>query len=618
MGTIQRISFFVFTSSVGTNKAPTVTKSQFDELHNVEKKKGNCVLEINIEDIDGENPVHVSPATIVVMTTPAPKEDIVHAVVRDIGGSSVKDNNSSFHHSTATYVNNSRLQHFPDPPTRSSSSSSSSSNHFNDCTNKNTYQYIKNSNNYARSNGTSMINPHDHKPGDNDTIMVQVEVLQEDGSTQIVQIPLSTSVINEAATLQRQIEEPPSPEMEKTLKEKLKSLTYLIPTFATKFVDTDYFKSKYTSTSDTEFIFFSEPIRQALNWWITILHDILNTTLPHIVTISIGIIAVLTCLGAYTFWKICTRKKCECKLCQGAYRHTNVIVGKGGFGTVHLVKKGRVKLVAKKIAVDDFTMLDEYQKEAKELVTLEHKNIISYVDDFVHVEFYSGWITNRTPFSKLNQKNFCILVLEFCPEGDLAQQMKLNYSNFSEEKVCTWFEGLVLAIEYLHGRNLIHRDVKLQNIFLASDGSVRLGDFGLCCRKDSKQSRGIAGTDAYVAPEVLLTMKVGPSLDIWSLGCVLLELITGKMLSENVDGNLAVMAIQEKDPVTDLLKQSYTFKKAPHLAQIVKEVLISECKERPKATDVNRMIKEITKLSSTPFGSSRKKYRIHEHETCDF
>merc|ERR1719182_825522 len=107
--------------------------------------------------------------------------------------------------------------------------------------------------------------------------------------------------------------------------------------------------------------------------------------------------------------------------------------------------------------------------EAKQLIALRHKHIVSYEDDFMHVEY-----------GALEPKTFFVIIMEFCPEGDLKEKIEMEVCSFTEDYVRTVFAQLLQAVQYLHSKNVIHRDLKSQNVFLGMDGRVRLGDFGLC------------------------------------------------------------------------------------------------------------------------------------------
>merc|ERR1740123_1637895 len=257
---------------------------------------------------------------------------------------------------------------------------------------------------------------------------------------------------------------------------------------------------------------------------------------------ALVVVAALSVLGAIYLWKICTRKACSCRLCRNQYR-TLHLLGSGGYGSVYLVDRicDGAQFVSKKIHVSDLTDLDEYSREAKELITLRHKHVVSYEEDIVHVEYGS-----------LESKTFLIIVMEYCPEGDLKEKIELDFCGFTEDWVRTVFAQLLQAVQYLHSKNVIHRDLKSANVFLAHDGRVRLGDFGLC-RRTPTQALGEstlthAGTDCYMAPEMLSSSKYGKPADMWSLGCVLYELCTGVFMWE-LDGILGAMVMKNSHTV---------------------------------------------------------------------
>jgi serine/threonine protein kinase len=99
------------------------------------------------------------------------------------------------------------------------------------------------------------------------------------------------------------------------------------------------------------------------------------------------------------------------------------------------------------------------------------------------------------------------------------------------------FQQIVEALAYLHSKNIVHRDLKPGNIFLLNKGDdllsnqVKLGDFGISKHVENTlvTVTQAAGTKIYMAPEVLKLEKYGCAFDIWSLGCVEYEMLTGKL-----------------------------------------------------------------------------------------
>lgn len=319
--------------------------------------------------------------------------------------------------------------------------------------------------------------------------------------------------------------------------------------------------------------------------------------------VALSVIFVLSLLGAIYLWKICTRKSCVCRLCRNHYRTLNLL-GSGGYGSVYLVERSDtgVCFVSKKIPVREITEVDQYSREAKDLVQLRHKHIVSYEEDFVHVEY-----------GALEPKTFFIIIMEYCPEGDLKEKIEKDFGNFTEEWVGTVFAQLLQAVQYLHSKNVIHRDLKSQNVFLAEDGLVRLGDFGLC-RKASVAAAAPsaalthAGTDCYMAPEMLSSSRYGKPADMWSLGCVLYELCTGQFMWE-LDGILGAMVMKEPNVVRKLLQINLAPSVGKSLSTLIRRLLCIDQALRPTATSCIRkkLFKRTAILSRQPFGELLQK-----------
>jgi serine/threonine protein kinase len=120
------------------------------------------------------------------------------------------------------------------------------------------------------------------------------------------------------------------------------------------------------------------------------------------------------------------------------------------------------------------------------------------------------------------------IVLELCPNGSLMDMVKKrNY--VTEPEVRFWTVQMAGAIKYMHGKGIIHRDLKMGNIFLDKDMNVKVGDFGLAallmsgkdwhaCRRTT-----LCGTPNYIAPEIVSKDKQGHdhAVDIWSLGIIM-------------------------------------------------------------------------------------------------
>ena len=114
--------------------------------------------------------------------------------------------------------------------------------------------------------------------------------------------------------------------------------------------------------------------------------------------------------------------------------------------------------------------------------------------------------------------------------GDLSKIIKYQILSgyfFCEEIILNWFVQLCFAIKYIHSKNILHRDLKLSNIFLTSKGNIKLGDFGIAKILSSKDelAKTLVGTPYYLSPELCLKKPYNHKSDIWSLGCILYEMM---------------------------------------------------------------------------------------------
>ncbi len=93
-----------------------------------------------------------------------------------------------------------------------------------------------------------------------------------------------------------------------------------------------------------------------------------------------------------------------------------------------------------------------------------------------------------------------------------------------------WFIQMALGLSYLHGRKILHRDIKTNNIFLTASRVVKIGDFGVSKELTStgEMADTVIGTPCYMSPEILSDQKYDAKSDVWALGCVLYELCTLK------------------------------------------------------------------------------------------
>ena len=115
--------------------------------------------------------------------------------------------------------------------------------------------------------------------------------------------------------------------------------------------------------------------------------------------------------------------------------------------------------------------------------------------------------------------------------GDIAyhvKKMAQKKEHFTEETIMQWFVQICLALEYIHRRKILHRDLKSQNIFLTKNNTIKLGDFGISTVLTSQVNFALSvqGTPYYMSPEICQSKPYTYTSDVWSVGCILYELCT--------------------------------------------------------------------------------------------
>ena len=271
-------------------------------------------------------------------------------------------------------------------------------------------------------------------------------------------------------------------------------------------------------------------------------------------------------------------------------------MGRGAFSTVYKIKSKLDNNIycLKKINIKK---TPDRNNEINILSKLNHPNLVQYI-------------------SSCCDDDGIYIVMEFCIYGDLyslLHMVKKKKVYVNEEIVWDIAYQCLLGLEYLHSQNIIHRDIKLLNIFMSKNKSVKIGDMGMAkilSNKEMKLSR--VGTPLYLAPELVRKEKYDFKADIWSLGCSLYHL--ARTIPPFNDENLIRLgqAIVNENPAT--LPSCYS----NQLNIFINKLMTKDKKLRPSATEALQLIPQKTKskfdISNYPNQKLINSYSIHKNE----
>eukprot|EP00919_Chromeraceae_sp_WS-2016_P000014 GHVR01000057.1.p1 GENE.GHVR01000057.1~~GHVR01000057.1.p1 ORF type:complete len:151 (-),score=6.54 GHVR01000057.1:1234-1686(-) len=119
--------------------------------------------------------------------------------------------------------------------------------------------------------------------------------------------------------------------------------------------------------------------------------------------------------------------------------------------------------------------------------------------------------------------------MEYCEYGDLTtfiKAWKKRDEVLNEKVIANWFIQLLFGVKALHSKKVLHRDLKSANVFLTSNKTIKIGDFGISKVLDATSAKTFVGTPYYLSPEVCDNRPYNLKSDLWSLGCIMYELCT--------------------------------------------------------------------------------------------
>ncbi|NWI39718.1 NEK4 kinase, partial [Picathartes gymnocephalus] len=270
-------------------------------------------------------------------------------------------------------------------------------------------------------------------------------------------------------------------------------------------------------------------------------------------------------------------------------------VGKGSYGEVSLARhrQDRKQYVIKKLNLRSASSRERRaaEQEAQLLSQLRHPNIVTYR------ESWQG------------DDGHLYIVMGFCEGGDLYHKLKEQKGKLlPENQVVEWFVQIAMALQYLHEKHILHRDLKTQNIFLTRTNIIKVGDLGIARVLENQYDMAstLIGTPYYMSPELFSNKPYNYKSDVWALGCCVYEMATLKHAFNAKDMNsLAYRIIEGKLPP---MPKDYS----PQLVEIIQTMLSKKPEERPNVKSILRQ--PYIKLQIASFLEATKAKAARNHK----
>ena len=206
--------------------------------------------------------------------------------------------------------------------------------------------------------------------------------------------------------------------------------------------------------------------------------------------------------------------------------HSVKALGVGAFGLVRLVRE---KETGKEFALKQISKVEAKANQAYDSIMREREILAKACK--------TKWIVKL--HCCFQDEKFLFFAMEYLPGGDLMTHL-IERNTFTEQETAFVIAEIVEAVDYLHVHlRYAHRDLKPDNILFRADGHIKLVDFGLSTEIPREPNRmySILGTPDYMAPELYTKTGYGPSVDFWSIGIILFEMVAGGPPFADADHN---------------------------------------------------------------------------------